>query len=215
MRAVLARDEAHFRFMGPIDWGSCYRTGEARSLRERALRLLDANQWRTCVDHFNAELVAHVAEIPSANGRSNARSLAAVGAAIVSGRGEVWEACREAMAAPTLAHDGNMGMLTQMTQGGFGLFSADAARGGQPGWPACVDGFYGWGGFGGSMMIWNPRTRVSVAYTVNGNMKMSPFGLEDARFLRIFRALGLCLAEQGADGAGELVELISGDGKAA
>ena len=36
-------------------------------------------------------------EMLSANGRSNARSLAALGAAIVSGKGEIAEACAEAI----------------------------------------------------------------------------------------------------------------------
>lgn len=86
-----------------------------------------------------------------------------------------------------------MGLPTLFTQGGFNSFSADPVEGGYAEFPPGCEGYYGWGGFGGSMMIWNPITKVSIAYTVNGNMKMSPLGLLGPRFRRIFNAINVCL----------------------
>ena len=31
-----------------------------------------------------------------------------------------------------------------------------------------LDGFYGWGGLGGSLFVWHPEKQVGLAYAMNG-----------------------------------------------
>ena len=111
---------------------------------------------------------------------------------------EFGEAGRQAMAAPTRAVDSNLGVSANyMTRGGFGLF-----RESKPGdyggiLPESARGYYGWGGYGGSMMLWRPDTEVSIAYTITGTMRTSPMGLLDVRFQRLLKAVHGCLEERG------------------
>ena len=63
--------------------------------------------------------------------------------------------------------------------------------------PPEAEGYYGWGGYGGSMMMWRPDTEVSIAYTVTGTLRTSPMGLYDPRFRRLLTAVHGCLEQRG------------------
>jgi hypothetical protein len=54
------------------------------------------------------------------------------------------------------AFDPTINAQTVFTQGGVARFDAHARGGaGDPAWPQeAAEGYYGWGGYGGSMMMW-------------------------------------------------------------
>jgi hypothetical protein len=77
-------------------------------------------------------------------------------------------------------------ILVHYTQGGFNIFSEDYDN---KDWTKSIQGFVGWGGFGGSMMAWHPGREVAIAYVMNGNMRTSFFGFDDPRCCRLMDAL--------------------------
>eukprot|EP00808_Paulinella_micropora_P001995 g82331.t1 len=91
---------------------------------------------------------------------------------------------RMAEAEPEARYDAGLQVNTSFTQGGFNVFQgAD--------WDPATHGFIGWGGYGGSMLVWHPQLQVVLAYTQCGlgNPLISIVGFTDERCLRITRAL--------------------------
>eukprot|EP00928_Gymnodinium_smaydae_P032429 TRINITY_DN23488_c0_g2_i1.p1 TRINITY_DN23488_c0_g2~~TRINITY_DN23488_c0_g2_i1.p1 ORF type:complete len:535 (+),score=72.95 TRINITY_DN23488_c0_g2_i1:23-1606(+) len=146
-------------------------------------------------------------ESPSSNCHSSARSLAKI-AGCLAMRGEI-EGTRIISAAgldaalqdPEAAFDAGVNMTTHNTKAGFTDFShqewddvgVDADR--PPGAHA-TKGFFGWGGFGGSAMMFNPESGMGVAYCMAqfGNPLWCAFGMSDPRCLRILEAVRECEA---------------------
>ena len=111
------------------------------------------------------------AEIASANGLANARSLAVVAGHLASPGAShllsppAWQKLHN---FPTEGF--TFGMKTNFTQGGVNQF-----RGGEemavraPGeivhyGDQVPRGFYGWGGYGGSVFLWSPEHNIGFAY---------------------------------------------------
>merc|ERR1712241_849310 len=61
-----------------------------------------------------------------------------------------------------------------------------------------AEGFFGWGGFGGSAINFNPKDNVGVAYCMAGlgNPLWSAFGMADPRCLRLMEATQQCRRQQ-------------------
>merc|ERR1712008_660206 len=120
--------------------------------------------------HFTNTPEGRAAEIPSAGMYTNARSLAKVNACMAN-RGKLGgvrimseKACADSMAFVVTKKCRFMHFHTPFSQGGFAEYAA------MP--PSSVsrfcNGFFGWGGWGGSLSIFNPEKAVAVSYTMTG-----------------------------------------------
>lgn len=96
------------------------------------------------------------------------------------------KACAASMAKMVDKRDAALKWNIPMSQAGFG--DLGAARGDlvDPAFTKLAQGFVGWGGWGGSISLWNPSHRISVSYTMNG---MTNDLLGGPRSLGIFSAL--------------------------
>merc|ERR1712224_779507 len=79
------------------------------------------------------------------------------------------EGLQQALRDPEPAFDATINMKTYNTKAGLSCFSRDewdglsVDVGRRPG-EHSTNGFFGWGGFGGSAMMFNPETQMGVAY---------------------------------------------------
>ena len=114
-------------------------------------------------------------ESPSTTISSNARNLALL-AAYMANKGEFKG--KRIMSEQNWAymHGGNkvefdhaLAAYTDMTRAGFAYMSEDNFKPEQKGifWKATIKdqvGCYGWGGFGGSWLLWNPTHKIGFSY---------------------------------------------------
>ncbi|GAA2046257.1 serine hydrolase domain-containing protein [Catenulispora yoronensis] len=120
----------------------------------------------------------HQAEIPAANGIGNARSAALVQAALGNGgvaRGArlLSEAGCERAWRPEFSGKDRIITVEQTYSLGFGVFGTT----------------FGWGGWGGSMVMTDPKSHLTVAYVMN--QMLDPLTMTDGR------GLGLVMAAYG------------------
>jgi len=113
-----------------------------------------------------------VGESPGMNGVSNAGALATLGAMLVTGewKGKRYiskEGLARAYANPVT--DVEWMMLKNLTsvQAGWALDMT----------PSFTDGFYGWGGWGGSRFQWNPKKQIAVGYAMT-SMDLSDISVD-------------------------------------
>ncbi|CAG8731703.1 27175_t:CDS:2, partial [Racocetra persica] len=141
----------------------------------------------TPIDHSKLEIVT--VEWPSANGLTNAKSIAKLGAMIVNNGQPLSD---DSSSKPLLSKsivdlisikspvifDYVRYINTTPSFGGF-----DYLR-----FPGIEDvEFLGWGGYGGSLFIWNRELGISFGYAMNG-MQIHPFGeLSDKRAWSILK----------------------------
>mmetsp|Transcript_11989 Transcript_11989/g.22178 ORF Transcript_11989/g.22178 Transcript_11989/m.22178 type:complete len:540 (+) Transcript_11989:169-1788(+) len=134
-------------------------------------------------------------EFPSANVHGNARSVAIVNNIFATGglvpmevpcgpggrmkrvvrRFISAETVAKAFAEPITAHDVFLNSDTCFTQGGFAQMSEMRSTIVLPDFHETFDGFWGWGGVGGSWSLWNPVEEVSFSYMMNGR-SLHPIG---------------------------------------
>lgn len=147
---------------------------------------------------FNNTVAGRKAEIPSAGMYTNARSMAKVNACMANGGalGSVRimseEACAASMAASTSKMDLAMKCSFPFTQGGFSEVAAATGPLVDPSFEPFAKGFVGWGGWGGSISLWNPAKRVGLSYSMNG---MTNYLLGGPRCLSIFEPLHQCMSK--------------------
>ncbi|KAI9291469.1 beta-lactamase/transpeptidase-like protein, partial [Neoconidiobolus thromboides FSU 785] len=112
----------------------------------------------------------HKIELPSVNGFTNSKSLAKMGA-FFANHGKFDDKVfisektfENSISEPTKALDQAVYLDFVLTKGGFGVFTFDELKDEKgeniP--------FYGWGGFGGSMVLFSPDYNFSFAYVTNG-----------------------------------------------
>jgi len=148
------------------------------------------------VPTFNNSATGRKSEIPSAGMYANARSIAKVNACMANGGqlGSVRllseEVCADMLAGTTDKQDEGLKWHVPFSQGG--LASMGCAKGSTV-YPNMhlVSGFYGWGGWGGSLSIWNPSKQISLGYAMNG---MAPYILGGPRGTTLFEPLHEILA---------------------
>ncbi|KAI9298259.1 beta-lactamase/transpeptidase-like protein [Neoconidiobolus thromboides FSU 785] len=106
-------------------------------------------------------------EIPSVNGHTNAKSLAKIGSYFAN-NGSV--NCKtylseytttESIGEVVEAYDEAILLKTEMTKGGFGIFKYKELE------EYSNVSFYGWGGMGGSLILFSPEYQFSFAYVMN------------------------------------------------
>ena len=134
-------------------------------------------------------------EFPSGNCHGNARSVAAVNNIFATGGlvpmevpcgpgGRMKRVVKRFISAetvakcfgdPVTAHDGFLNAETCFTQGGFSQMSEMRSSIVLPDFHETFDGFWGWGGVGGSWSLWHPTEEVSLAYMMNGR-SLHPVG---------------------------------------
>ena len=122
---------------------------------------------------FWNSLEARRAEIASANGLANARSLAVVAGHLASSGASGLllspPAWREMHDLPT--EGSTFGMTTNFSQGGVNQFGGGKESAG-PARPGEIvhygdqvpPGLFGWGGYGGSVFLWSPQHNIGFAY---------------------------------------------------
>lgn len=123
---------------------------------------------------FNNSPKGRSVEIPSAGVYANARCMGKINALLANG-GEIdgvrllsAETCDKAHGSRKRNFDDALQMDAPFSQGGFCSFGEtesilmDAAT------KQNMAGFVGWGGWGGSVSVWNPSKKISFAYTMNG-----------------------------------------------
>jgi CubicO group peptidase (beta-lactamase class C family) len=134
-------------------------------------------------------------ESPSTNGMVSARGLARIAAAMAQG-GELdkiriisKEGLRRGMAEGKAALDAGMMVRTTNTNMGVTFFQG-------PDWDTRTHGFFGWGGYGGSMFSWHPELSLGVSYVPASllNPIVSITGQTDPRCLRLLGAVRKCVA---------------------
>jgi CubicO group peptidase (beta-lactamase class C family) len=154
-------------------------------------------------------------EFPSATMHGNARSVALVNN-IFACRGKVpvdtfhgpngqtksvmqqfisEETIDKAFGGPITAHDCFLNATTCFTQGGFSKLSEMRSIMVLPDFHETYEGFWGWGGVGGSWSLWHPEKEVSFAYMMNGR-SLHPIG--GPRGNRIMTAIQEVLRRQSA-----------------
>ncbi|KAI9292161.1 beta-lactamase/transpeptidase-like protein [Neoconidiobolus thromboides FSU 785] len=108
-------------------------------------------------------------ELPSVNGHTNAKSLAYIASFFANNRQVCNErfisesGVKESIPEPTKGFDNAILENTEMTKGGFGIF-----RFPELGEYSDVP-FYGWGGMGGSCVLFSPEYNFSFAYAMNAH----------------------------------------------
>jgi len=109
--------------------------------------------------------VTHSSEIPASNGVCNARSLAELAGVLANdgkhGKCQIIgkEAVRQMLQPGPSRTDHFLMTSHAFTTGGVDQINESVLG---------VDGFYGWNGWGGSLVIFSPTRRVSIALTVTG-----------------------------------------------
>ena len=113
-------------------------------------------------------------ECPSFNVQGNAAAIAKL-AALIANKGMLdgvrlfsAETVRTALSEPKREYDPSLMTMSCFTKGGFGFFpkdlgdtpiaSVDLKR-------SCED-YYGWGGMGGSLFLFDPERNLGVAYVM-------------------------------------------------
>jgi len=147
---------------------------------------------------FNDTSRGRALEISSAGMFASARAVAKVNAAM-AGDGSVdgvrlltRAGVERAMASVEVAEMEGLGSAFGMSQGGFGRFSDAFADPRAPPPIFAPDdarafgNFVGWGGWGGSLSLWDRDRDISLAYCMNA---MEPFALGGPRSRRILLAL--------------------------
>ena len=102
----------------------------------------------------------HASHIPSITGMTNARSLAKIGNWFIHG-GVRPETLKKALRVSTPRMlDVGIGVETVFADGGFSkdLHEADLA----------FKGYYGWDGYGGSIIFFNPEKDLVISFTMTG-----------------------------------------------
>ena len=102
----------------------------------------------------------HAAHVPSATGMTNARSLAKIGDWFIHG-GVRPETLKKALHVSTPQMlDVGIGVETVFADGGFckDLLKEELT----------FRGYYGWGGYGGSLLFFNPEKDIVASFTVTG-----------------------------------------------
>jgi hypothetical protein len=110
-------------------------------------------------------------EIPSATIHANARSLATLGSHWIGGGCKKIISQRtmdEALSEPQNDFDPFLSSSYSFTKGGFCHFNDFSSKLVSPNFASDFHGFYGWGGKGGSWMIFHPERKISIAYAMNG-----------------------------------------------
>lgn len=120
--------------------------------------------------HFTNTPEGRAAEIPSAGMYTNARSMAKVNACMANGgklggvRIMSEKACTDSMAFVVTKQCKFLHSPVPFSQGGFSEYAAmppsNVSR--------LCNGFFGWGGWGGSLSIFNPEKGIAVSYTMTG-----------------------------------------------
>jgi hypothetical protein len=193
------------RMFASVDWASFNNRDFPLSLLDRIVKTVAPQVWNSKMERLEAPLAREV-EMPSCNGISNAQSLCLVAAAIVTGDSkalishistdasmervtkllrEIHHAGQLAMKDPVTKFDELTGCDTTFTRGGFNVFG-DAFE--NENWDPSIQGFCGWGGYGGSMMAWDSEQEVAISYVMNGNLRSSFFGFDDPRCVRLMKA---------------------------
>jgi len=141
-------------------------------------------------------------EAPSFNIHGNAHSIAKLGSVIVNG-GEVdgirlfsAATIKEALSEPRREYDPYLQSTYSFTKGGFASFDDFDSGMVQPHFKSSLKGFYGWGGIGGSLFVFNPDLKVSVGYAMNG---MAFRGLGGPSSDRILQAVRVVLDKEFKD----------------
>jgi CubicO group peptidase (beta-lactamase class C family) len=143
---------------------------------------------------FNSEPF-HTVEVPGANGISSGAAMASIGA-MLCGRGAVTggeprarvlssSTWAQMMGQPVRERDAHIGVTTEFSQGGMADMSGMLPFIGH-----FFEGFYGWCGWGGSFLLFNPELDVSIGVAVTG-WKHDLY--EDQRLVQILKALKPCL----------------------
>ncbi|KAJ9063383.1 hypothetical protein DSO57_1000710 [Entomophthora muscae] len=120
-------------------------------------------------------------EVPSANGFTNANSLAKLGAVLAAGGslGEDTLLSREALelalSEEITAYDNCLCIETTMTRGGFGVFRLEEI--------GLDTKFYGWPGAGGSLLAFNIDYNFSFSYIMNAQHPSIQIGCRARRLL--------------------------------
>ncbi len=193
-------------------WGFARLSRDALQRLRQALRRSDLQGWLLTSAALllqtrrQPRLSAEI-ELPSAGVIANARALAQLAAVMVNG-GQAVEPAQPSISQPgsrpqllsaeTLAHacgdqvtryDTGMCHTTTYSRGGWCHFSRAT------GWAPVMDGFVGWGGLGGSLMVWHPQRKLAVAYTLTGRHLglTSTVGAADPRCLALLETTLRCL----------------------
>ena len=103
------------------------------------------------------------------------------------------ETVSEAFREPITAHDAFLNADTCFTQGGFAKMSEMRSSIVLPDFHETFDGFWGWGGVGGSWSLWSQEHEVSFSYMMNGR-SLHPIG--GPRGNRIMEAVQAVLRRQ-------------------
>mmetsp|Transcript_4155 Transcript_4155/g.5220 ORF Transcript_4155/g.5220 Transcript_4155/m.5220 type:complete len:229 (+) Transcript_4155:295-981(+) len=137
---------------------------------------VDVHEWNDPINQ--------AAEVPSVNMMSNARSLACVANGVLRRDPTLisHETFDKAHSEPIKKYDHGIIHATIFNKGGWCAFDGEH-------WPDVVEGFVGWGGYGGSQVSWNPELDVAISYTMNGPYLASSMGFQDIRCLRLMDAL--------------------------
>lgn len=167
------------------------------------LMLRGAVDWRgePASPAFNNSAEGRAMETTSAGMYGNARSVAKVNA-LMAGRGEVdgvrlmsEEAWRASMSEFKVGLDQGLQMTFAFSQGGFCDFSSYEGQLLHPDDLPSMAGCHGWGGWGGSISVWDPARDVSIVYIPNA---MSNYMLGGPRSREILLTIQKCLADLGA-----------------
>jgi len=137
--------------------------------------------------HFTNTPEGRAAEIPSAGMYTNARSMAKVNACMAN-RGKLGgvrimseKACADSMAFAVTKNDRGLNFHAPFSQGGFAEYAGVRGATISPIFSRFCNGFFGWGGWGGSLSIFNPEKGVAVSYAMTG-MGNDPCGGIKTRF---------------------------------
>jgi len=140
---------------------------------------------------------------PSSTSHTNAQSLAII-ASMLANKGTFKnikiineETFEIAHSNNTIQFDDILLNETNFTQGGFGIFSTNNIEllnsnsycnifSGCDIYKFKNEIFYGWGGVGGSIFLWNNNLNIGISYTMTG---MSPYISSGPRIKRILSAL--------------------------
>ena len=140
---------------------------------------------------------------PSSTSHTNAQSLAII-ASMLANKGTFKnikiineETFENAHSNNTIQFDDILLNETNFTQGGFGIFSTNNIEllnsnsycnifSGCDIYKFKNEIFYGWGGVGGSIFLWNNNLNIGISYTMTG---MSPYISSGPRIKRILSAL--------------------------
>ncbi|CAE7774829.1 unnamed protein product, partial [Symbiodinium microadriaticum] len=129
-------------------------------------------------------------EFPSVNMHADARSIALVNTLFCSGGvvGDVRLLSPETVALsfsePVIARDEFLNATYSFSKGGFSRLEDMQTIVVPPDFRQIYDGFWGWGGLGGSWSLWDPHRRVSFAYMMNAKTFQNLGGPRGDRIMR-------------------------------